>query len=1344
MAGIAAGAAGFGAGSTSGGGGGGGNRGGSSRRRVLLLFSVLVIIQLACWRGTRRLRTVGGEASEEGYSSSFALDEGGLMPGIESSWRARPVSSPWKRRSVMNEPWQAAEGRQAVSDASPDDMKLGKDEGESEKKNKKHSSSSFSSSSSNSKEKKHSSTLSHTSSASSSSEKSTKTTATTTDNSSPTSTPIRCQPLPLSKSPDEVCEHVREHCPSTGHLDYLEFYYCIGLDASSAAQSGISSSKPTPAPQSLRSLTVSHRKSQGIDEQGESRKEEFKTTKGQKQQQPLPTHLVLLRAAALTAIILWMLFLFSWVGVVASDFFCPNLGTIAARLGMSESTAGVTFLAFGNGSPDVFSTFGAMRTGSGSLAIGELIGAASFIVSVISGSMMLIAPFRVKRYPFLRDVGFFTVAVALTMSFLIDGKLRFSECLGLVGLYFAYATTVIVGSWWQQRRRRQRLLLAAARSEYDSRLSSPGGSHSGGGHLTESGDENGGVHSRSMADVEARSPYLTLPTETSLSSATTRGRPVSPSEYDPDVDPLDLWAAQASQHHNGSHSNLSSQRTSPLASPHVRGERPTTASSADSANAAAAISQQQRLLGAGHRFRPGAIARHSLLGAVEFRDVVRSLQQEALADRSVEVFQSRDPERFLHHRHHALAAAAVAGASPSQPGAPASAGGSGGGGGAHKRHGRNKSLVEARPPLSAVESVGSNLMRDRSVSMGPHSVEGKPAIRRAASTAIGGVATGAMATATKMQNQAQDTRPSAFDARAVSAAVDDPWREHAQGDGCDGTDLLPPPAMSLESQQASEGKPDLPRLVIGDDTAGSTAQPGALARLSAGSSASVPVLKRDRSRSRSRDRSSLGQQSRTDFKHLLKVLFPSLRHFSKKSWLGIAVGVVTAPAILILNLTLPVVDDDAERAAIEGHQSILSGESPSGRIRLEGQESDLVARQPHLGSAAIGHGHDEGHEENIIDLSNEGSNERRERGTSAASAAGSNPWKSAEDDEEDDVDHLRVADALHGLARESSPDLLSSRPESSPLLSRRQREHEASAAAANGQVVDDDNDDAASMESWASDDSHLDNSQSSHLFVVLAQCVLAPPFCVWSITTSAKSSGVGWKVSVALLVGLSLALLVLLALQRLRSHGSVLSSQAVATVGWARVAMGFLVSILYIMTIVDEVVSILQTLGVILGLSDAILGLTIFAMGNSLGDLVANVTIARMGHPIMAISACFAGPLLNLLLGIGLSGTYLLSGSSSTGAHLASSSSSSSWFRSLGAFSKMPTPGVDGGVYHIDFSPTLFVSGLGLLVILTGTLIAVPLNNFYLNRTLGATLIVTYVVIMVINVGVELWSLRHQ
>jgi len=88
----------------------------------------------------------------------------------------------------------------------------------------------------------------------------------------------------------------------------------------------------------------------------------------------------------------------------------------------------------------------------------------------------------------------------------------------------------------------------------------------------------------------------------------------------------------------------------------------------------------------------------------------------------------------------------------------------------------------------------------------------------------------------------------------------------------------------------------------------------------------------------------------------------------------------------------------------------------------------------------------------------------------------------------------------------------------------------------------------------------------------------------------------------------------------------------------------------------------------------------------------------------MAISACFAGPLLNLLLGIGISGSWILSRPTSN---------------------SLPSI-LEDGIYKIDFSPTLIVSGLGLLTILIGTLIAVPMNGFLLSRKLGTCLIASY------------------
>ncbi|EUC64802.1 sodium/calcium exchanger protein [Rhizoctonia solani AG-3 Rhs1AP] len=172
------------------------------------------------------------------------------------------------------------------------------------------------------------------------------------------------------------------------------------------------------------------------------------------------------RPLAFGGLVLWLFFLFSFIGICASDFFCPNLATIASTLGLNENVAGVTFLAFGNGSPDLFATFSAMRAGSGSLAIGELLGAASFIVSVVAGSMPLVRPFRVNPGSFIRDVGFFTMSVACILGILIDGEIHAWEALAMVGLYLIYVCVVVGGSWLEARRERLANHEALIRGEY--------------------------------------------------------------------------------------------------------------------------------------------------------------------------------------------------------------------------------------------------------------------------------------------------------------------------------------------------------------------------------------------------------------------------------------------------------------------------------------------------------------------------------------------------------------------------------------------------------------------------------------------------------------------------------------------------------------------------------------------------------------------------------------------------------------------------------------------------------------------------------------------------------------
>ena len=83
--------------------------------------------------------------------------------------------------------------------------------------------------------------------------------------------------------------------------------------------------------------------------------------------------------------------------------------------------------------------------------------------------------------------------------------------------------------------------------------------------------------------------------------------------------------------------------------------------------------------------------------------------------------------------------------------------------------------------------------------------------------------------------------------------------------------------------------------------------------------------------------------------------------------------------------------------------------------------------------------------------------------------------------------------------------------------------------------------------------------------------------------------------------------------------------------------------------------------------------------------------------------------MLNILLGVGVSGSYVIHST--------------------------------GKPYKMHFSNTLLVSTIGLLALLVTTIIFVPWNDYYLPRKWGVFLICFYVVIMTVNVVVEVLGL---
>ncbi|KAL1393381.1 sodium/calcium exchanger protein-like protein [Phyllosticta capitalensis] len=931
------------------------------------------------------------------------------------------------------------------------------------------------------------------------------------------------------------------------------------------------------------------------------------------------------KPVAFAIIVLWLALLFSTIGIAASDFFCVNLSTISTLLGMSESMAGVTFLAFGNGSPDVFSTFAAMNTNSGTLAIGELIGAAGFITAVVAGSMALVRPFKVDKRTFVRDVGFFIVAASFSMVFLIDGKLSLWECIAMVVFYIFYVLFVLWWHWWHGRRQRRRLVEATARGHFVS----PGGEvaevfspcHQQDGRSRSSSYFSHNVSTEDFATLEQGN----VKDEPGLETA--------------DEEERERWLGELNRNMRLSRPRLGDRRTSK--NPPIR---------------------------------------PSLVGALEFRAVLSSLQKSRnIQTRPINLRRySDDPNFTTAQQQDQLSVYSDPAARPQFDDT------------------HSHTSDESRPPTRQSADLRGAGSRTRAVSvndadslrfdpkawskksrnidlLGPLAEDtdhlhvpqpGRPRNSSTSTTASSNIIPSPAISLSPPTSQpaSREPSPAPKGRRTRSPNRLAPPERHAQGGGS--------PSISALRHSPKSTPQSLPKLMIPPSGGEGSKSPfpvyqeyavspqGGSKPLSFASPSISPlssIFPNEHFPEVEEEEEEKpipwwpGKILPTP-RQLVSKLFPTLYNWKKKSHWERFLGFVSAPSVFLLTITLPVVeadkdveDEDEPEFALPSPVSPFARPSAPSTITVTGPD-DVPAGEP----------------------------------------AGPSGGQSRNNGNDGVVGQERYRDEPPLLLLSPSDGPMAQSPEPMP------HPHKL----------------PAPEKPW-------------DRWLVILQIFTAPFFVsliVWANTDPSNPRALLLPTLISLACSLAVLALLLGTTTPLRPPR------------WHTMLcfLGFVVSIAWISTIANEVVGVLKTLGVILDISDAILGLTIFAVGNSMGDLVADITVARLGFPVMALSACFGGPMLNILLGIGLSGCYM------------------TIKKAERSHDKHPDHPVKFKPYHLDVDSTLVISGATLLVTLLGLLALVSMRKWRMDRLVGSCLVVLWVLSTAGNLVAEITGFRSD
>lgn len=156
-----------------------------------------------------------------------------------------------------------------------------------------------------------------------------------------------------------------------------------------------------------------------------------------------------------------LLYSFAGLALVCDDYMVPALETLCVRWNVQEDVAGATFMAFGSAAPEIIinavqtiksrlntpSDGPSEKQDNVALGIGAIIGSGMIAFMIIPAICSIFSDkaLSIKRRPFARDAGFYSIALFATIMFLRDENIMCYEAAILVGLYICYVLTVVLG-----------------------------------------------------------------------------------------------------------------------------------------------------------------------------------------------------------------------------------------------------------------------------------------------------------------------------------------------------------------------------------------------------------------------------------------------------------------------------------------------------------------------------------------------------------------------------------------------------------------------------------------------------------------------------------------------------------------------------------------------------------------------------------------------------------------------------------------------------------------------------------------------------------------------------------